>query len=116
MGNKLIFEYGLAKHFGPYRLFTKAEDTLDFISRHTARDNDLGLTDKPNAGDKSHYDHSAFYERSSIKNCDLFICVDNGKLYCPGEKEMFEWCGEVGKADFDGKTKAKPSRNKDYER
>jgi len=42
--------------------------------------------------------------------------VDNGKLYCPGEKEMFEWRGEVGKADFDGKTKAKPSRNKDYER
>lgn len=112
-GNKLIFEYG-GKHFCPYRLFTKAEDTLDFISRHTARDNDLGLTDKPNAGDKSHYDHSAFYERSSIKNCDLFICVDNGKLYCPGEKEMFEWRGEVGKADFDGKTKAKPSRNKDY--
>ena len=64
-GNKLIFEYG-GKHFCPYRLFTKAEDTLDFISRHTARDNDLGLTDKPNAGDKSHYDHSAFYERSSI--------------------------------------------------
>lgn len=62
------------------------------------------------------HDHSAFYERSSIKNCDLFICVDNGKLYCPGEKEMFEWRGEVGKADFDGKTKAKPSRNKDYER
>ena len=114
-GNKLIFEYG-GKHFCPYRLFTKAEDTLDFISRHTARDNDLGLTGKPNAGDKSHYDHSAFYERSSIKNCDLFICVDNGKLYCPGEKEMFEWRGEVGKADFDGKTKAKPSRNKDYER
>lgn len=114
-GNKLIFEYG-GKHFCPYRLFTKAEDTLDFISRHTARDNDLGLTDKPNAGDKSHYDHSAFYERSSIKNCDLFICVDNGKLYCPGEKEMCEWRGEVGKADFDGKTKAKPSRNKDYER
>ena len=51
-----------------------------------------------------------------IKNCDLFICVDNGKLYCPGEKEMFEWRGEVGKADFDGKTKAKPSRNKDYRR
>ena len=59
-GNKLIFEYG-GKHFCPYRLFTKAEDTLDFISRHTARDNDLGLTDKPNAGDKSHYDLSLIH-------------------------------------------------------
>lgn len=110
-GNKLIFEYG-GKHFCPYRLFTKAEDTLDFISRHTARDNDLGLTDKPNAGDKSYYDHSAFYERSSIKNCDLFICVDNGKLYCPGEKEMFEWRGEVGKADFDGKQRRNQAATK----
>ena len=35
-GNKLIFEYG-GKHFCPYRLFTKAEDTLDFISRHMIR-------------------------------------------------------------------------------
>lgn len=36
-GNKLIFEYG-GKHFCPYRLFTKAEGTLDFISRHTANE------------------------------------------------------------------------------
>ena len=100
-GNKLIFEYG-GKHFCPYRLFTKAEDTLDFISRHTARDNDLGLTDKPNAGDKSHYDHSALYERSSIKKLRTFsFAWTTGKLYCPGEKrECLNGAAKSGKADL----------------
>lgn len=35
--SKLMFEYG-GRRFSPYRLFTKAENTLDFISLHTARD------------------------------------------------------------------------------
>lgn len=49
-----------------------------------------------------------------IKNCDLFVCADNGKLYCPGENELFEWQGEVGKSDFDRKLHTKPQ--KEHER
>lgn len=95
-GNKLIFEYG-GKHFCPYRLFTKAEDTLDFISRHTARDNDLGLTDKPNAGDKSHYDHSAFYERSSIKTATFSFAWTTGNSTVRAKKRCLNGAAKSGK-------------------
>lgn len=111
--SKLMFEYG-GRMFSPYRLFTKAENTLDFISLHTARDFELGFMSKDCPESKTSYSYAEFYKKSSIKNCDLFVCADNGKLYCPGENELFEWQGEVGKSDFDRKLHTKPQ--KEHER
>lgn len=108
-----MFEYG-GRMFSPYRLFTKAENTLDFISLHTARDFELGFISKDCPESKTSYSYAEFYKKSSIKNCDLFVCADNGKLYCPGENELFEWQGEVGKSDFDRKLHTKPQ--KEHER
>lgn len=111
--SKLMFEYG-GRMFSPYRLFTKAENTLDFISLHTARDFELGFMSKDCPESKTSYSYAEFYKKSSIKNCDLFVCADNGKLYCPGENELFEWQGEVGKSDFDRKLHTK--HQKEHER
>ena len=111
--SKLMFEYG-GKRFSPYRLFTKAENTLDFISLHTARDFELGFMSRDCPESKTSYSYAEFYKKSSIKNCDLFVCADNGKLYCPGENELFEWQGEVGKSDFDRKPHTKSQ--KEHER
>lgn len=108
-----MFEYG-GRMFSPYRLFTKAENTLDFISLHTVRDFELGFMSKDYPESKTSYSYAEFYKKSSIKNCDLFVCADEGKLYCPGENELFEWQGEVGKSDFDRKPHTKSQ--KEYER
>lgn len=110
-GSKLIFEYG-GRLFIPYRLFTKAENTFDFISRHIARDPELGFMSKGCPESKTSYSYAEFFKRSSIKDCDLFVCAENGKLYCPGENELFEWQGEVGKSDFDRKSYAKSQKEK----
>ena len=111
--SKLMFEYG-GRRFSPYRLFTKAENTLDFISLHTARDFELGFMSRDCPESKTSYSYAEFYKKSSIKNCDLFVCAANGKLYCPGENELFEWQGEVGKSDFDRKPYTKSQ--KEHER
>jgi len=52
--SKLMFEYG-GRMFSPYRLFTKAENTLDFISLHTARDFELGFMSKDCPESKTSY-------------------------------------------------------------
>lgn len=96
---KLIFNYG-GRLFIPYRLFTKAENTFDFISSYIARDFELGFMNKDYPKSKIPYNYAEFYKKSSIKNCDLFFCLDNGKLYCPGENELFEWRGKIGTNDF----------------
>lgn len=96
---KLIFKYG-GRLFSPYRLFTKAENTFDFISFHIASDFEIGFMNKDYPKSKIPYDYSEFYKKSSVKNCDLFFCLDNGKLYCPGINELFEWRGIVGTSDF----------------
>ena len=52
--SKLMFDYG-GRMFSPYRLFTKAENTLDFISLHTARDFELGFMSKDCPESKTSY-------------------------------------------------------------
>ena len=113
--NPLVFEYG-GKQFCPFRLFTKSEDSLHFITHHTERDSELGFWKKDLEGSKFPFVHADFYSAASVKKCDLFVCVDNGKLYCPCANEMYEWSGEIGNPDRNCLTNVKTKANKERER
>lgn len=88
---KQIFEYG-GYHFIPERRFTEKEDSFAAISRRQRIDRELGLC-KPEYSYESKYpySHDSFYAASSDKECDLFRCVENGKLYVPCENDLQEY-------------------------
>lgn len=85
---KRSFEYG-GYHFIPERSLTKAENDLYKISRIQCIDKEMGLC-KPRYSYESKYpySHTSFYEASSDKKCDLFRCVENGRLYIPCENDL----------------------------
>ena len=80
---KQAFEYG-GFHFIPERRFTAEENSFLAISRRQRLDKELGFC-KPGYAYKSKYpySHESFYAASPDKECDLFRCVENGKLYLP---------------------------------
>ncbi len=91
------FEYG-NKTFIPYRVFTeeeKAEDMPEF-SKRLAHDHDLGIADISLFYSTYPYSHADFYEAAKNNTCDLFLCEENGKVYAPGENELFMYLGEKG--------------------
>ena len=89
--NKEIFEYGV-HHFIPERQFTREEDDFFVISRRQRRDKELGFCKSGN-GYESKYPYSPedFYAVSPEKECDLFRCMENGKLYLPCENDLQEY-------------------------
>lgn len=48
----------------------------------------LGFSTYPER-QKFRYDYEAFYKASTDKDCDLFRCEENGKIYVPGKNELF---------------------------
>ncbi|MCD7886841.1 MAG: hypothetical protein LUG44_04385 [Clostridiales bacterium] len=34
------------------------------------------------------YSHSGFYEAATVKDCDIFRCVENRRLYVPCENDL----------------------------
>lgn len=97
--DKSVFKYG-GKHYIPFRLLTKAESGFNFVSRNVRSEN------SPDG-----YSHADFYSKSTDKKCDLFLCLENNRLYLPGENELFAWDGERGTKD-----QPKKNKNRDYER
>ncbi len=95
--DKSVFEYE-GKHYIPFRLLTKAESGFDFVSRNIRSENST-----------NGYSHADFYGKSTDKKCDLFLCLENNKLYRPGEHELFAWEGERG-------VKSQHQKHKEYER
>ena len=85
---KQAFEYG-GFHFIPERRFTAEENSFLAISRRQRLDKELGFC-KPGYAYKSKYpySHESFYAASPDKECDLFRCVENGKLYLPCIQEL----------------------------
>ena len=53
------------------------------------RSNDVGIS----AYNGGPYSHAAFYEAAAHSAADVFRCIENGKLYLPGENELFEYSG-----------------------
>ena len=86
-----IFEYG-GFHFIPERKFTAQEKDFFKISRQQRIDCSLGFC-VPGYIYESKYDYSyeSFYEAATNKDCDLFRCVENGKLYLPCENDLQEY-------------------------
>lgn len=89
--DKQAFEYG-GYHFIPERQFTRSENNFRAISRRQRTDVKLGFC-KPNYSYKSKYpySHESFYSASTDKKCDLFRCVENGKLYLPCTNDLQEY-------------------------
>ena len=89
-------------HFVPYRQFRKGETKrplkgdsrpwkidAQYEMRNIRSDRELGLSKYD--WKKSEYSHEKFYEASGDSKCDIFRCIENGKLYVPAENEIFQY-------------------------
>jgi hypothetical protein len=87
--NESTFVYG-GYHFVPYRQFNTNEKkaTLTALTKHLRSDAELGLCKYE--WKKHNYSRESFYAASNSTS-DLFRCVENNKVYIPGENELFEF-------------------------
>lgn len=58
-------------------------------SKRISQDRELGMS-KYEWG-KYPYDYEAFYKAANDSQSDLFLCVENGNVYIPGNNELFLW-------------------------
>ena len=87
MSRGMCFSYG-DFHFVPVRQFEKDEGDFFALSKRLAIDPVLGLS--ADAERQKHpYSHKEFYTATADKTCDIFRCLENGKLYVPGDRELF---------------------------
>lgn len=74
-----IFYYG-GYHFVPVRRFKKEEEEDFFtLSKRLETDLELGLSAYEEE-QKYPYKYEDFYSAASNINCDIFMCVENGRL------------------------------------
>ena len=83
------FEYN-GYHFEPTGILP-AGRTLKEISNETISNNALGMS--AYEGATHPYSYEAFYDAANSSSADIFKCVENGRLYIPGENELFEYTG-----------------------
>ena len=81
----LTFEYG-GYHFTPYMKLTGKAGQFVNMAR--------GVNYKAPIIDKKQFSYEDFYAASPIRNCDLFKCEENGKIYIPAYN-LFEYDGEL---------------------
>lgn len=85
------FEYG-GYHFIPERQLSAQENDFHAISVRLKIDRELGLCrSNYEYTSKADYSYEAFYAASPDKDCDLFRCVENGKLYIPCNNDLQEY-------------------------
>ena len=85
-----VFEYG-EYHFTPHRKF-RGNSEKDFfaVSQKLRTDRELGLfSDRSRKGYQADYSYDDFYAASTDKECDIFRCLETGRLYVPGANELF---------------------------
>ena len=83
-----VFEYS-GKHFKPYRKFTKRDGDFRKQLCNAINDRELGISKYE--WQKSDYDYTEFYTASGNSDFDIFRCIENGKLYVPGQNELFKY-------------------------
>ena len=83
------FEYN-GYHFEPTGILS-AGRTLKEISNETIPNNTLGMS--AYEGATHPYSYEEFYNAANSSSADIFKCVENGRLYIPGENELFEYTG-----------------------
>lgn len=74
-------------HFTPFRKFHVRDGDFFEITKRLVSDREMGLCTYE--WQKKSYSHKSFYKASPDKKCDIFLCVENGKLYVPCENELF---------------------------
>jgi len=82
------FEYG-GYHFTPERKIGRNAGDFHAIMRRARSDFSLGLSTYD--WRKADYSYEGFYAASTDKDCDLFRCVENGRLYMPALNELFAY-------------------------
>lgn len=98
---QLTFEYG-GFHFTPYMKLTGAAGEFVNMARAINHKSTLFM--------ESRFSHEDFYAASPIRECDLFKCEENGKIYIPAYN-LFEYKGEMR-----GINPCFAKKNRDYER
>ena len=79
-------------HFEPVGNLTDGHDMDKLMKEEIASDRELGLSAYDWA--KAAYSHKDFYAATGDSKADVFRCAENGKLYLPGENELFLYSGE----------------------
>lgn len=89
-----MFEYN-GYHFEPVRKLKESEkkDICTF-SKHIRSDRELGICDYNVDWKKHNYSWKDFYSASNDSQLDIFLCVENGKLYVPCEHDEIVECLE----------------------
>ena len=101
INSKDVFEYG-GYHFKPHRKFRKGEVNrplegdsrpwkidAQFEMRNMNTDNTLAIRNYGSG--KAPWSYDDFYAASGDSDADIFMCVENGKLYVPGANELFRY-------------------------
>ena len=89
-----VFEYG-GKHFIPERQLKGKENEFTEIAKKLRIDTELGFCKKGYAYEsKFDYSYGRFYTAATDQDCDLFRCVENGKLYIPCQNDLQEYVME----------------------
>ena len=78
-------------HFTAVGKLPKGYD-INEISKVISSDRELGMSSYDWA--KNTYSHYSFYLASGDSQADLFLCLENGKVYLPGDNELFCYTGE----------------------
>lgn len=103
--NEKVFEYGGKKFLGVGVFPPKKE--RDF-SRTLKTDRDLTFESK--TGEEFKYSYRNFINASRDEKSDVFKCYENGRLYVPGENELFEYTGKYRSLDSISQQKKKASK------
>ena len=87
------FEYG-GYHFVPVRKLNDSEKKSDLCTFMKTVKSDISLgffrqDDILGRNQKYPYSYEEFYEASGNSEADIFKCIENNKLYIPGENELF---------------------------
>lgn len=87
--NEKAFEYGGKKFLGVGIFPPKKERDFSKTLR-----TDRNLTFECKTGEEFKYSYRNFMNAIKETICDVFKCYENGKLYVPGENELFEYTGK----------------------
>ena len=114
--DKDVFEYG-GYHFLPVGVLKKRKPA-EYLTRQIAIDKKLGIWCSEYVEfygkNKTDYTYKDFYKACHNIPCDIFKCLENDKVYIPGENELFEYIGEY--KDYVEKQRTNLKKDKDMER
>ena len=91
-------------HFKPVRQFRAGEvnrhlkgdsrawkNDAQYEMRNMSSDRGLGLSKYNWKKADTEYSHEGFYAASGNSDADIFLCLENGKVYVPAENELFQY-------------------------